>query len=189
MAYDRISVRTANLIDVPPFEIVKVNTDFILNQEVIKKNIENVPLNLELLDSVLYEGILNPILTMKNWYPLAGSQRIRVVHEIKKRHNKSYNLEITVHRFLRDYHNVYYLWGEKEFRDKAIQLWFQLQELVFKSLYYEHDTDKGGTKMIEFEKIGDELEWKHDEPKHDMDTSDSDNHNNSTTTELNNESS
>ena len=34
-------------------------------------------------------------------------------------------------------------------------------ELVWKSLYYEDDTDPSGTKMTEFEKLGDELEWKH----------------------------
>ena len=162
MAYDRISKYTAELVDVPPFEIVEVTTDFILNQEVVKNNIENVPLNIPLLDSVLYEGILNPILTMENSYPLAGSQRIRVVHEIKKRHNKNYNLNVVVHRFLKDYHNVYYLWPDTEFRSKAIAIWFQLQEVVFKSLYYEHEADKGGTQMTQFEKEGDELEWQHD---------------------------
>ena len=52
MAYDRISKYTAELVDVPPFEIVEVTTDFILNQEVVKNNIENVPLNIPLLDSV-----------------------------------------------------------------------------------------------------------------------------------------
>ena len=162
MAYDRITEKTAKLVAVPPFEIVKVSTDFILKQEVVKKNIQNVPLNMPLLDSVLYEGIMNPILAMTNWYPLAGSQRIRVVHEIKQRHNPTYNLEVTVHRFLEDWHNVYYLWPDTEFRSKTIAIWFQLQEVVFKSLYYEYEADKGGTKMTEFEKLGDELEWQHD---------------------------
>ena len=177
MAYDRISKYTAELVDVPPFEIVEVTTDFILNQEVVKNNIENVPLNIPLLDSVLYEGILNPILTMENWYPLAGSQRIRVVHEIKKRHNKNYNLNVVVHRFLKDYHNVYYLWPDTEFRSKAIAIWFQLQEVVFKSLYYEHEVDGQGRKMTEYEDLGEELKWEHDGTKDSMDTGNDTNNN------------
>ena len=40
MASDRIGKTTANLIAVPPFEIRKVTTDFILNQETVRKNIE-----------------------------------------------------------------------------------------------------------------------------------------------------
>ena len=162
MAYDRIGKTAAKLVDVPPFEIVEVTTDFILNQEVVKNNIQNVPLNLPLLDSVLYDGIINPILCRENWYPLAGSQRLRVVYEIKQRKNKDYNLNVIVHRFLKDYHNVYYLWPDTEFRSKAIAIWFQLQEVVFKSLYYQNEADKGGIEMTEYEKLGDELEWQHD---------------------------
>jgi hypothetical protein len=162
MAYDRIGKISANLVAVPPFKIQEVTTDFILKQEVVNKNIHNVPINLPLVDSILYEGIKNPILCMTNWYPLAGSQRIRAVQHIKEQHNKDFNLDITVHRFLEDYHNVFYLWGDVEFRSKAIAIWFQLQELVFKSLYYEYDADGGGTKMTEYEKLGEELEWQHD---------------------------
>ncbi len=162
MASDRIGKKSAGLVAVPPFKIQKVTTDFILKQEAVRKNIHNVPINLPLVDSILYEGIKNPILCMTNWYPLAGSQRIRAIQHIKEQHNKDYNLTIIVHRFLRDYHNVFYLWGDEEFRSKAIAIWFQLQELVFKSLYYRHETDGSGIKMTKYEELGEELEWQHD---------------------------
>jgi hypothetical protein len=99
---------------------------------------------------------------MANWYPLAGSQRIRAALYIKESIDETWNKSITVHRFLEDYHNVFYLWGDEEFRSKAIAIWFQLQELVFKSLYYEYEVDESGTKMTEYEDIGEELEWEHD---------------------------
>jgi hypothetical protein len=101
---------------------------------------------------------------MKQWYPLAGSQRIRAVAEIKK-DNPDFNLDITVHRFLEDWHNCFYLWPDKEFRSKAIAIWFQMQEVVFKSLYYEQEEDKDGTKMTEYEDIGEQLKWNRDESR------------------------
>mgnify|MGYP003118083991 FL=1 len=162
MASDRIGKKSAKLVAVPPFEIVKVTTDFILEQEVVKENISKVPVNHKLVDSIFKEGIHNPHLTMTNWYPLAGSQRIRAALYIKENLDENWNESIIVHRFLQDYHNVFYLWGDEDFRSKAIAIWFQLQELVFKSLYYEHDVDGSGTMMTEFEDIGEELEWEHD---------------------------
>ena len=162
MASDRIGKKSAKLVAVPPFEIVEVTTDFILEQEVVKENISKVPVNHKLVDSIFKEGIHNPHLTMTNWYPLAGSQRIRAALYIKENLDENWNESIIVHRFLQDYHNVFYLWGDEDFRSKAIAIWFQLQELVFKSLYYEHDVDGSGTMMTEFEDIGEELEWEHD---------------------------
>ena len=171
MASDRIGKITANLIAVPPFEIRKVTTNFVLNQETVKENIERVPVNSQLVDSILKEGIRNPHLCMADWYPLAGSQRIRAALYIKETIDETWNENIVVHRFLEDYHNVFYLWGDKEFRSKAIAIWFQLQELVFKSLYYEHEVDESGIKMTDYEDIGEELEWEHDEHEISIDTS------------------
>ena len=42
-----------------------------------------------------------------------------------------------------------------------VAIWFQMAELVWKSQHYDYDTDPSGTKMTEFEKIGDTLPWKH----------------------------
>ena len=168
MASDRIGKTTANLIAVPPFEIRKVTTNFVLNQETVRKNIERVPVNSQLVDSILKEGIRNPHLCMADWYPLAGSQRIRAALYIKETIDETWNEDIVVHRFLEDYHNVFYLWGDKEFRSKAIALWFQLQELVFKSLYYDYNVDESGIKMTKYEDIGEKLDWKHDRHRYEI---------------------
>ena len=162
MVSDRVGRTAADLVAVPPFEVRKVTTNFILKQEVVDLNIHGVPLNEPLVESLLKEGMKNPILTMESWYPLAGSQRLRAVVHIKEEIDPDFNLNIIVHRFLADYHNVFYLWSDKEFRNKAIAIWFQLQELVFKSLYYEHEVDGQGRKMTEYEDLGEELKWNHD---------------------------
>ena len=162
MASDRIGKTSAKLVGVPPFEIVVVSTDFMLEQPQVKDNIRNVPVNQPLVDSILKQNMLNPLLCMKEWYPLAGSQRIRAVLHIKENIDETYSTQITVHRFLEDYHNIFYLWGDEDFRSKAIAIWFQLQELVFKSLYYDYEADGSGTKMTEYEDLGDKLEWEHD---------------------------
>ena len=162
MASDRIGKTSARLVGVPPFEIVVVSTDFMLEQAQVKDNIRNVPVNQPLVDSILKENMLNPFLCMKEWYPLAGSQRIRAVLHIKENIDETYSTQITVHRFLEDYHNIFYLWGDEDFRSKAIAIWFQLQELVFKSLYYDYEADGSGTKMTEYEDLGEKLEWEHD---------------------------
>lgn len=162
MASDRIGQKAAELVGVPPFEIRQVTTDFMLEQPMVEENIMQVPLNEKLMNSIKESGIMNPHLCMKQWYPLAGSQRIRAVAEIKK-DNPNFNLNITVHRFLEDWHNCFYLWPDKEFRSQAIAIWFQMQEVVFKSLYYEQEEDKDGTKMTEYEDIGEQLKWeRHD---------------------------
>ena len=159
MASDRIGKKSAELVGVPPFEIVEVTTDFILEQETVAENIRNVPVNQKLVDSIFKEGIHNPHLCMLNWYPLAGSQRIRAALYIKENLDENWNEDIVVHRFLKDYHNVFYLWGDKEFRTQAIAIWFQLQELVF-------NIQRCGLCIpslnILFEDIGEELEWEHD---------------------------
>ncbi len=52
---------------------------------------------------------------------------------------------------------MFYLWPDEEFRSKAIAIWFQTQEVVFKSLYYKENIDKDGTEMTEYEDIGEKL--------------------------------
>ena len=168
MASDRIGKTAANLVAVPPFEVRAITTNFILSQPTVAENINNVPLNEPLVESILKEGIKNPHLCMNNWYPIAGSQRIRAVSHIRDNIDENYNINITVHRFLGDYHNVFYLWSEKEFVDKAIAIWFQMQEVVFKSLYYSHEADGQGTQMTDYEDLGEKLKWKHDRINNDI---------------------
>jgi len=161
VASDRIGLKSAELVGVPPYEVRVVTTDFMLEQPQVAENIMNVPLNRKLMNSIRLNGILNPFLSMKMWYPLAGSQRLRAAAEIKKEY-PNFNVNITVHRFLEDYHNCFYLWPDEDFRSKAIAIWFQTQEVVFKSLHYKDDIDKDGTKMTEYEDIGEKLKWKRD---------------------------
>jgi len=161
VASDRIGKTSAELVAVPPFEVRKVTTDFMLEQPQVAENIMQVPLNKKLMYSIKENGIFNPHLCMKQWYPLAGSQRLRAVAQIKK-YDSNFNLDITVHRFLEDYHNCFYLWPDEEFRSQAIAIWFQMQEVVFKSLYYKEEEDKDGTKMTEYEDIGEKLKWNRD---------------------------
>ena len=164
VASDRIGNKSAELVGVPPFEIRQVTTDFMLEQPQVAENIMQVPLNKKLMYSIKENGIINPHLCMKQWYPLAGSQRLRAVAQIKK-YNQDFNLNITVHRFLEDWHNCFYLWPDEEFRSKAIAIWFQTQEVVFKSLYYKENEDKDGTKMTEYEDIGEQLKWSRNESR------------------------
>ena len=162
MASDRIGEKAANLVAVPPFEIQTVSTDFLLEQPQVSENIMQVPVNEKLMKSIRLHGITNPLLCMKEWYPLAGSQRLRAAAEIKKQY-PNFTVDVTVHRFLEDYHNCFYLWPDKEFRSNAIAIWFQMQEAVFKSLYYNTEVDKDGTKMTEYEDIGEQLKWNRNE--------------------------
>ena len=159
MASDRIGETAANLVAVPPYEVVNTTTDRLLLEPTVVQNIHNVPANEPLIASIKENGIKNPFLAMKSWYPIAGSQRLRAVQIIKET-DPDFDLNITVHRFLEDWHNCFYLWPDEEFRSKAIAIWFQMQEVVFKSLHYKIDKDKDGTEMTEYEDIGEELKWK-----------------------------
>lgn len=161
VASDRIGLTAANLVAVPPYEIVDTTTDRLLIEPTVAQNIHNVPANEPLIASIKENGIKNPFLLLKSWYPIAGSQRLKAVQIIKEI-NPDFNLNVTVHRFLEDWHNCYYLWPDKKFRADAIAIWFQMQEAVFKSKFYEYNTDSDGTKMTEYEDLGEKLKWKHD---------------------------
>jgi len=161
MASDRIGKTAAKLVAVPPYDIIRTTTDRLLLEPTVVQNIHNVPANDRLIDSIKVNGIKNPFLSMKSWYPIAGSQRLRAVQIIKQT-DPDFNLDVIVHRFLEDWWNCYYLWSDKEFRDDAIAIWFQMQEAVFKSNFYEHEVDSDGTKMTEYEDIGETLKWNHD---------------------------
>ena len=173
MASDRIGGKAAELVAVPPYEIIFTTTDRLLTEPTVAQNIHNVPANEPLIASIKENGIKNPFLCMKSWYPIAGSQRLRAV-QILKESNPNFNLNVTVHRFLEDWWNCYYLWPDEKFRADAIAIWFQMQEAVFKTRFYEHDVDSDGTKMTEYEDLGDKLKWKHDRNNNNNNSNDSD---------------
>ncbi len=159
MASDRISRDTAEMVPLPPNTWYVKTVGWLLNQPEVKDNILKVPLNENLMNSIKEHGMLNPIFTMPNWYPLAGSQRMRCLHELIKDNPKIGEQEVRVCRIDKEYWRVWFLWGDKEFRNKAIAVYFQMIELVWKSRYYQATTDPNGELMIDFEKEGDNLNW------------------------------
>ena len=156
MAADRISRGTAELIPMPPHTWYVRSIGWLLEQPKVKENIMNVPLNEPLLESLQEHGMKAPILVMPNWYPIAGSQRLRAMSELEDKEQ-----QIRICRIDKEYWLLCYLWSDKDFRDKAVAIYFQMLELVWKSRYYEDEVDPSGTPMTDFEKLGDELEWKH----------------------------
>lgn len=161
MADDRISRSTAELIPMPPHTWYVRSINWLLQQDKVKDNISKVPLNEPLLESLSEYGMKAPILCMPNWYPIAGSQRLRAMSELVKDQPELGEQSIRVCRIDKEYWLVWYLWGDKDFRDKAVAVYFQMVELVWKSRYYEDEVDPAGVPMTDFEKLGDELEWKH----------------------------
>lgn len=161
MASHRVNKDTAELVAIPPTTWYVKKVSWLLSQEIIVKNIENVPLNEELLESVKRDKILNPLLTMPNWYPIVGSQRVRACWELLKTNpeHPTLNQDIRIAVFDKEYWNMFYLWGDEDFRSKAIAVWFQMVELAWKSQFYIENTDTAGVDMKRFEDIGDELKW------------------------------
>ena len=159
MAYDRVSRETAELIPLAPHTWHVRTVGWLLEQEKIKENIMNVPINEKLRESLAKDGVKSPILCMPNWYPIAGSQRMRCLQELPALHGQ----EIRVCRFDAEWWLLFNLWGDEQERLRIVAIWFQMAELVWKSRYYEENgVDSMGTDYRIFEKIGDELDgWKH----------------------------
>ena len=102
MAADRISKETAELVALPPYTWETRSVKFLLNQEKIYKNIDRVPINQPLYDSIVEHGIKSPILCMPNYYPIAGSQRMRALWEIVRKREDGWSfkdMQIEVCRF------------------------------------------------------------------------------------------
>ena len=113
VAADRISKETAELVNIPPFTVEKRSVKFLLNQKKIYQNIERVPLNTKLLDSIEKDGLMNPILTMPNYYPIAGSQKNEGTLVFSKGHPDGFmfkTITVEVHRFDKEWWNMFYLW-------------------------------------------------------------------------------
>ena len=152
MADDRVSRETAELVPLPPHTWYIRKIGWLLKQPKVQENIINVPENEPLKEALRKEGVRSPILCMPNWYPIAGSQRLRVLQDLPE----LWEQEIRACRFNEEWWMLFYLWGDVDFRNKAVAIWFQMAELVWKSMYYEDDP-----KFREYERLGDELEWKH----------------------------
>ena len=168
VAADRISKELADRIPLPPFTVETQKVKFLLNQKAVSQNIHKVPLNHKLMDSVEQFGIMSPILTMPHYYPIAGSQRLRVLWELVRTHPEGYtfkDIKIEVHKFEKDWWNLFFLWSDRKEAERVCAIWFQMAELVWKSKYYTEITDYAGTQMTHFERIGDMLKWQHNSPR------------------------
>jgi len=168
VAADRISKELAESIPLPPFTVEFQKVKFLLNQPVVTKNIPKVPLNNELMESVERDGILSPILVMPNYYPIAGSQRLRALWELIRTHPEGYtfkDIKIEIYKFEKDWWNLFFLWSDRKEAERIVAIWFQMAELVWKSRYYVNKTDNAGVEMTHFEKIGDMLKWQHKSPR------------------------
>ena len=86
MANDRVSRDTAELVPLPPHTWYVRTVGWLLEQEKVQENIRNVPENKPLKEALIKEGIRSPFLCMPNWYPIAGSQRLRVLADIPELH-------------------------------------------------------------------------------------------------------
>ena len=164
MASDRIGQKSAELIALPSHKWFSRKASWILEQPTVAENIENIPVNEPLMESLIAEGMHNPILCLKSHWAIAGGQRLRAIHEIRK-NDPDYDMDIQVMQFTEDSHNLYYLWGDIEERDRIIAITFQLWELVFKSLWYDVDKTETEVDMTYYEDLGEKLKWKLNEEK------------------------
>jgi hypothetical protein len=113
-----------------------------------------------LVEDLLKNGIEAPILVMPNWYPICGSQRLRACVDIQQKFMGMHPIlqqQVRVCRFEKEYWNAFHLWGDVEFRNKAIQVYFQMLEVAFKSIHFIEDDPM---RMVKFETEGDKLKWK-----------------------------
>ena len=95
MASDRIGKRSANLVALPPHEWIKMSASELLSNEVVAENIENIPVNEPLMESLIAEGMHNPILCLSTYWPIAGGQRVRAIYEIRKT-DKDFDMELNI---------------------------------------------------------------------------------------------
>ena len=161
MASDRIGKTSAKLVAMPPHTWTIERASWLLDQPTVKENLHAIPVNEPLVDNLLKEPLRNPFLCLPSWWPIVGGQRVKAISHIRENYNKNYNPELYICKINEEYHNIWYLWGDKTFRSKAIAITFQLWELVFKSLWYKHETTNDGVPMTYYEDLGEELEWDH----------------------------
>ena len=74
---NRIKKETAELIAFPPTTWYTKSVGWLIEQRTFAENFHNIPVQEELVEDLLKNGIEAPILVMPNWYPICGSQRLR----------------------------------------------------------------------------------------------------------------
>ena len=162
MTTRRVGQLAADTVTLPPTEWYAKEVNWLLDQETFQKNYERIPLNNELYESIDKYGIIAPILTMNDWYPITGSQRLRVcsvIRQLRPKH-KVLTQKVRVARITHEVWNAFFMWSDAEFREKAVQVYFHCIETAWKSRHYIYDKDFGGVSMEHFEEMGDKLKWK-----------------------------
>ena len=157
---NRIKKETAELIAFPPTTWYTKSVGWLIEQETFVQNFENIPVQEELVQDLFKNGIEAPMLVMPNWYPICGSQRLRACVDIQQKFAGMHPIlqqQVRVCRFEKEYWNAFHLWPDEEFRSKAIQVYFQMLEIAFKSIHFIEDDPM---RMIKFETDGDNLKWK-----------------------------
>ena len=132
-------------------------------KEPINKNINNYPLNEPLLESIKDSGFINPFLLTDKWYPICGGQRLRAAMELTTKQRKNTIVKCCV--FTNPVWNPFYHWFNKEEGLKCVQVYFQMAEVAFKTIYHV-EKDSKGRDMVSFEENGNNLQWnRRDNPK------------------------
>lgn len=162
MASDRLDKDKINTFPLPGISWYFKKASYILNQPVVSKNIDSPAINEKLMENIKEEGILNPILCASTWWPIVGSQRLKAIYEIRKQ-DKNFDPLLKIAKIDKPVENIFYLWPEKEFANKAVAIQYQLWELVFKSTFFDVEKTKSGEDVKYYETLGDQLTgWKYD---------------------------
>ena len=136
----------------------KRSIHFLLNQKANKKNIPNLPVNPGLVKSIKEHGVVSPMLCIDSWYPICGGQRLRACSKMPLQWQK--DTVIWVCRFEKPVWTQLYHWHDADEGAKAVQMWFQMCEVIFKTLYMG-DKDPSGKPLLDFEEEGNQLQWPH----------------------------
>lgn len=144
------------LFEWPSHRWVQKSVKFLLSQGPNAEHIKNIPLNDKLLESVKKNGFESPFLVLHTWYPICGSQRLRVAQELGDAWCKKQ--KVWVCRFDNAPYKPLFYWPNKEEGHEATQRWFQMCEVVFKTLYMPSH-DKDGVRMVDHEEYGNHMHW------------------------------
>ena len=129
---------------------------YILSHAKNRQHISNVPLNDKLLESVQKNGFESPFLLLASWYPVCGSQRLRCALEMPEKWQKK--TKVWVCRFTSEVYRPLFYWPSKEEGHKSVQQYFQMLEVVFKTLYMPSH-DSSGIAMVDHEEYGNHMHW------------------------------
>lgn len=140
----------------PPHRWYERSVLWLLQQPTNQKNVKKVPLNEPLLESIRENGFQSPFLTTDSWYPITGSQRLRAAMELPD--EVLAQTKIRICKFDKPYWQPFFNWYNQEKGQECVQIYFQMCEVVFKTVYMP-ETDNSGVPMLDFEEGGNKLHW------------------------------